>query len=119
MLTDKLDAWELLKRELDALEADIKEEVLSLRTSVAHGAVQVKFTKGATKYDYQGMSSATVIDPESGELLADAISAASTTAINTTVKWKSVSEALGIPTNVRDTFKTIGSPKVAINLVAV
>ncbi len=112
MLTDKLRDWAACKKVLNDLEDEIIEEVLGLGTSITHGAAHVKFTKGTTKYDYEGIVSVLECDTE---LKNETIEANSTP--STTVKWKSVMETLGASFAIKERFKTVGDPKVVISLV--
>ena len=110
MLTDKLQAWASQKKALDDLEYEIKEEVLSLGSSVAHGETQVKFTKGTTKCDYKSV----VAREESPDKEA-LIKKYSTEKV--TVKWKSVVDDLGVPSEKLEPFKVTGDHKVTLTLV--
>ena len=51
-LADKLVTWAMLRAEASALEADIKQEVLALEQTVAHGRARATFNSGRKTYDY-------------------------------------------------------------------
>ncbi len=110
MLTDKLEAWASQKKALNELESEIREEILALRTSIAHGETQAKFTKGATKYDYES-----VVAGEESPNKQALIKKHSTEKV--TVKWKAVVDDLGVPSERLEPFKTISAPKVTLTLV--
>jgi hypothetical protein len=46
--------WEEVRRELDALEAEIKSAVLELGKTQTVGNVRATFSAGRKSYDYQG-----------------------------------------------------------------
>ena len=110
MLTKKLEAWVSQKKALNSLEDEIKEEILALQTSIAHGEAQAKFVKGATKCDYE-----LVVAQEKSPNKKDLIKKHSTEKV--TVKWKSVVDDLGVPSERLEPFKTTGEPKVTLTLV--
>lgn len=53
-LASKMLKWEEVRRELDALEAEIKSVVLELGKTQTVGNVRATFSAGRKSYDYQG-----------------------------------------------------------------
>jgi len=106
-----MEQWAELKKQLDEVEKEIKEEVISLGKSQTHGEVHAKFTKGKDKVDYQA---AVQNVPDSKEKTASVVEHSST---KVTIKWKSVAEDLNVSEETLKNLTTTGDPKVDVKLV--
>ena len=116
MLTDNMEKWAVLKKQLCEVEKEIVTEVLALRTSVAHKETHVKFVDGRKKVDYKTAVSQFTDDEDKKRSL---ISEHSKTSSSTTTKWKLVAEDLGISKSSLDDLTSTGRPNVVINYVPV
>ena len=79
-LAGKILLWEEKKTELDNLEDEIKQEVLTLKLSQKVGNVSVSYTNGRRELDY-----------ETPGKLAPAETIKNNTTINSFVDWEEVS----------------------------
>jgi hypothetical protein len=67
MLTKKLALYRVMKIAVEALEAEIKDEVLSLGKSQEAEGVKVTYRKGVSKVDYQAAAIALEVSTEGFE----------------------------------------------------
>ncbi len=111
-LADKMAAWAALRKGANALEADIKQEVLALEQTVAHARARATFNQGRKAYDY-----ATIAD----RLGADQyeIHACS----KWVTDWKKVCDVVGWPAagdpndDLRERYHKQARPSVTLKLL--
>jgi hypothetical protein len=52
MLTEKLARWKQLRKELDELEQEIRQEVMQLKKTIEFDGVVATYSSGRGSYDY-------------------------------------------------------------------
>ena len=100
-LTAKMLEWEFKKNELDALESQIKNEVMHMEESFDAGNVHARFTGGRKTFDYKGAAKS---------VPAETIEPFTITVITT--DWKAVCDYVGI----KEIPFTTGNPSVSLSI---
>lgn len=100
-LTTKMLEWETKKKELDALEVEIKNEILHMEESFDAGNVHASFSGGRRTFDYKSV----------GEKAPQQIIAECTSTIIST-DWKTVCEKA----QIMDIPFTMGNPSVNLKI---
>ena len=103
MLTEKLAQYREAKAFADALEAEIKAEVLALGRSQEAEGVKVAYRKGASKVDYEAAAIALAVPTMAFESLK--------------IDYTAAVKAAKPQADLLEPFTTVGEPTVSIKLV--
>ena len=103
MLTEKLAKYRKAKAFADALEAEIKAEVLSLGKSQQAEGVKVTYRKGVSKVDYAAAAIALKVPTAEFESVK--------------VDYTKAVKAAEVSAAELEPFTTVGDPSVSIKLV--
>jgi hypothetical protein len=102
MLIEKLAQYRKMKSAVDALEAEIKSEVLALGRSQEAEGVKVTYRKGASKVDYEAAAIALAVPTMAFESLK--------------IDYTAAVKAAKPQASLLEPFTTTGEPSVSIKL---
>jgi len=106
-LRDLLLRWGQLRKELDALEVEIKAEVMPLRQTVKCGDVIAAYTNGRGSYSWQQIADELGVPAE--------VIARHTKPV---VDWRSACLEVGVPKALLEAYYAPGTPDVRVRLAS-
>ena len=114
-LAKKMLEWESKKRELDALEAEIKDAVMALGNTQTVGNVRATYSAGRRTFDYQTPVNVEHVRAEAAgeDVRVNEVCAAIAHTSKTVIDWKAACEALGL----EKMLEKEGAPSVALKLL--
>lgn len=104
-LSEKMNKWEELKAEVDAIEDEIKAEVLALAKTQKVGKVTATYSAGRGSYDYEQM--AMRLEPEQEVIDKNT---------KPVTDWRKVCEDAGATDELKEKFYKPGTPYVSLKL---
>jgi ribosomal protein L14E/L6E/L27E len=105
-LSEKMSLWGDLKKQIEAIEAEIVDEVMDLEKTQEYNNVRATYGQGRGRYDWQ--SAAQKIEADEATVKRHS---------RTVVDWKKVCESESIDEKTKSLFYTSGTPYVKVKLI--